>query len=730
MNQRYIQPKGSRAGSRRPQQSRGTPTLLRRNRAFLFYFPAVIFYLEMVLHITVRISTKNPAGAGSLFYILMFSLSAGCLLTFFSTIFVNRINKYIVFALTGVITVLFGVQLVYFQQFRDYFKWSTIGFATDVVQFWREALASIFKNWFPILLLLVPIILYAVFGQKKAPALGTPLRVKALLLVLSLMFYLTATAGIVLNDDAEHYYKETFSVANSVDYFGIMTTTRLDIKYVMFGQPDVDGDGDDVIGIDSGINPFDTVNKPDETDPPETDGECTDTGDGTGDTVDTESTEPPKPIEYGYNVMDIDFDTLIANEKNEKIREMHEYFSALSPTKKNEYTGMFEGKNLIYMTLEGFTSACVTEELFPTLYKMLNEGFVFENLYTSLWGGSTATGEYAAMTGLFYNSANCLKMSAENYYPFALGNVFNKLDYDVYAYHNHTYTYYGRDKSHPNFGYKRWLGASSDDYDGIDLDYYWPRSDREMAEKTVGDYIGNAPFHTYYMTVSGHANYTFAGNAMAKRHRDRVAHLDYCDNVKAYIACQLEVEDMLSYLVAELEAAGELENTVFVMSADHYPYAMSDAELAELYELPEDQIRGNFDLFRNGAVIWCASMEDPVRITKPSSSIDIIPTVLNLFGVEYDSRLLMGTDVNSETDPLVILNCDSGYAAWNFINPYGSYNTKTKKFTVADGITVNEDDLSSYVKQMNSIVSTKRKYSYRILENDYFSYVFKDNKPY
>lgn len=705
-----------RSGAPRGQQTRKKrKNPLRRNRAFLYFFPALILYLEIVFYITIRISTKNSAGSGALFHITMFSLSIGCLLTFLSTLFLNKVNKYIVYAISGFITLLFCVQLLYFQQFRDYFKWSTIGFAGDITQFWRETLACIARNWFVLILLVAPFVLYLVFGQKNAPALATPLRVKLILLCLSLMFHLTAVAAIVSNDDAEYNYKNTFSVTTSVDYFGIMTTTRLDIKYLMFGQPDANSKEDDVIGIDSNLNPFETTTRPSDTSSsgPETD--------ENGDTVETPDGGSTKPIEYGYNVLDIDFDTLIANETDDTIREMHEYFSSLTPTKKNEYTGLFEGKNLIYLTLEGFSYKCVSEELFPTLYKMMNEGFVLENFYTSLWGGSTATGEYVSMTGLFYNSAKCLEMSASNTWPFTLGNIFNKLDYTVYAFHNHTYTYYGRDKSHPNFGYKNYLAVGN----GLDnLTSSWPRSDREMAEQTIDYYIDNAPFHAYYMTVSGHANYTFVGNNMAKKNRSRVEHLDYSDNVKAYIACQLEVEDMLSYLVERLEEAGELENTVFVMSADHYPYALSDEELSELYGLPIDNIHGNFDLFRNGAVIWCADMEEPVHITSPCSSLDLIPTVLNLFGVDYDSRLLMGTDLNSTTDPLVILNCDSGYPVWNFINSFGSYNTVTKVFTPAEGVTVNEDLIDSYVKQMNAIVSTKRKYSYRILENDYYSYLF------
>ena len=79
-------------------------------------------------------------------------------------------------------------------------------------------------------------------------------------------------------------------------------------------------------------------------------------------------------------------------------------------------------------------------------------------------------------------------------------------------------------------------------------------------------------------------------------------------------------------------------------------------ELAELYGLPESRIRDNFDLYRNGLIIWSSSMEAPVKVSKPCSSIDILPTVSNLFGLEYDSRLITGKDILSDSEGLVILN--------------------------------------------------------------------------
>ena len=228
-----------------------------------------------------------------------------------------------------------------------------------------------------------------------------------------------------------------------------------------------------------------------------------------------------------------------------------------------------------------------------------------KNFYNSVWGGSTASGEYANMTGNFYTTANCLKASGSKYEPLVLGNQFKKIGYTTLAYHNNSYTYYGRNKSHPNFGYK-WIATGN----GLKLEYNgWPRSDKEMAEVTVKDYIGlDHPFHAYYMSVSGHANYTFSGNSMSSRHRKDLPESlrSKSEGVQAFNACQYEVELMLKALVDALDEAGELEDTVFAMAADHYPYALSDGDLASLYGIPKDNIRNNFDLYRNGFILWSA----------------------------------------------------------------------------------------------------------------------------
>ena len=150
-------------------------------------------------------------------------------------------------------------------------------------------------------------------------------------------------------------------VVESVDKFGLLTTGRLDIKNILKSI---------VFAVEPEHSEIIESEEPDPAD--ELPGE-------------PQSEEPTIEVAE-YNTMDIPFEELIKKEGNEAIRSMHKYFSSVKPTKKNEYTGKFKGKNLILITAEGFSPYAVRKDITPTLYKMQEEGFKFNNFYTPTWG--------------------------------------------------------------------------------------------------------------------------------------------------------------------------------------------------------------------------------------------------------------------------------------------------------------------------------------------------------
>ena len=181
-------------------------------------------------------------------------------------------------------------------------------------------------------------------------------------------------------------------------------------------------------------------------------------------------------------------------------------------------------------------------------------------------------------TGLFPDltrskSTASFYASQKNYLPFCLGNEMQARGALTYAYHNYTGEYYSRNVTHPNIGYT-FKSAT----DGLDIALSWPSSDLEMMQQSVADYVqAETPFCAYYMTFSGHYQYNW-DNPMSAKNRAVTDGLPYSDPVKAYIACNQELERGLEFLLQALEDAGVADKTVIVLTNDHYPYGLNEQQ--------------------------------------------------------------------------------------------------------------------------------------------------------
>ena len=212
------------------------------------------------------------------------------------------------------------------------------------------------------------------------------------------------------------------------------------------------------------------------------------------------------------------------------------------------------------------------------------------------------------------------------------------------------------------------------------------------------------------MTFSGHREFTFDGNVMARRNKDLVKDEPYSNNVRAYLSCQMELEKALTLLLEKLEAAGTLDNTVIVMTADHYPNGLTEKQISELLG---HSVETNFEIYKNGCIIYKPGMT-PETITEPCRHLDLLPTLSNLFGLEFDSRLYMGRDIFSEADPLVIFSDRS------WITEDAMYNARTGNVISKTGDPIDED----YVHRISNEVSNRFTVSTRILDYDYWDILF------
>lgn len=691
----------------------------------MLFFPAAILYQELLL----RLFDRDTGFFGiPLLRILLFSLAAGlCLFLIVDLLPRRRAARIAAAVMLGAGTVLFCVERGCRATFGVYFGIAFMGgMAGDVAGGFGGTVASVVLGLIPFILLsLVPIAAYIPLrrtivreeGQEPAARIISAVGLVAFQL---LGWALSAFGG------AAGYYTYHYNANVGIPHFGLVTAVRLEVEYAVLGTPQDSTDfrespppslsADPSPGVSGGPKASDG---PDESDPIPT----------------------PTPVVYGYNVMDIDFEALAADAPNDTIREMHKYFGSLSPTQQNEYTGMFEGKNLIYLTAEGFSPYAIDEELTPTLYRLTHEGFVFTNYYQPDWTMSTLGGEFANVTGIIPNwiggkYPTVSIFNEKHHMPFTLGNQFAALGYNVPAWHNHTYTFYDRNRYLTIFGYD-YKGIGN----GLELPHnVWPNSDLEMIEVTADSYIDNyvengTPFHVYYMTVSGHGLYSWGGNAMSRKHREEVEakYPDLSLTSQAYLACNMELDLALEYLVDKLEAAGIADDTLIVMAPDHYPYLMVTDD-GDFY----NELRGFEDTelvtsrYRSTLLMWSGCIDEPIVVDTPCYSCDILPTISNLFALEYDSRLYSGRDIfaaNYEPDqysscmPLVVFANNKGQGN-SWITAAGTYEAATGEFTPNEGVTL--EDPENYIARVKRLVQGKINYAKLIIQEDYYNVLFPD----
>ncbi len=597
----------------------------------------------------------------------------------------------------------------------------------------------VLKNLWFFVLALIPFVIFVVLHKVMFPDYAQFRSSRIMRMVMLLVLFWGMTIILCRVGDDVSYLTTDYTANSTVPRFGLVNTVRTELAMAISGDSGsvlvyepLDGTGtSDSSGTGTNSNSSGTNTNSGSSGTSNGDETNSDGANTVSGTEDAEENSEPAVV-YDYNVMDIDFDSLIASDTSDTLLAMDQYFSEQEPTQQNKYTGMFEGKNLIFFTAEAFSGVIIDEELTPALYELANNGFVFTNYYQPDWTQSTTGGEFANMTGLiptWVGSKTSFAMSVGNSMPFALGWQFADLGYTVTAWHNNTYTYYGRSETHPNLGYNYYGIGNGLEIDSADL---WPASDLEMLQATIEDdikeYVENGTlFHTYYMTVSGHCDYTFSLNSMSKKNQDAVANIDASEQVQAYIACQLELEYALEYLLELLDEYDVADDTVIVLGADHYPYALAEGSTDYYNELTGNNDSEQYtSRYVNTLILWSGCMDEPVVVDTPCSAIDIIPTISNLFGLEYDSRLLSGRDILApdaeagevSTAMHIVLFADSGYGS-SWITAAGTYEAYTRTFTPNEGVEVSDD----YVSLVNKIVSDRYTYAKYIIQEDYYSHV-------
>ncbi len=629
---------------------------------FLFNF-AVLFYLELYFKINI-VEEYGPAFLSSIFYLL----ALAALLTLLLKLFRAKWQKRLFLILHFILSLWFCVEVIFTKTFGVYFSLATIGLADQAMGFFNSAVKIVLGSIPAIISLYIPFfaaLIYAHYASFKKINIKSTLFL--LLIIISgygLFFYSLPDDGV---NSPRYVYLYTQNNALNHTYFGVLPSTLSEFRKTLTGFHE--------------------------------------------ELVIDENTDIASP-DFADQVLDIDFASLTSD--NEAINDLNAYVQNQRPTEKNEYTGFFEGKNLILIMAESFNEVAVSPTLTPTLYKLVNNGFVFENFYSPVIL-STIGGEFQELTGLYpnLNMLSYVWRTGKNAFPMGIANLFKEAGYDTYAYHNHDYDFQERNIYLASLGFDNYQGCGNGLEERIDCSIF-PKSDEEMIEATFNDYINSDHFLVYYATVSGHMNYDFTDNAMSIKHEDEVADLPYSYRVKAYLATQIELDKALQKLLELLEESGKLDDTVIALVGDHYPYALSLDEVNEMADEEKDDV---IEINRSNFILYNSAM-DTVHIEKVGSQIDVLPTIYNLFALPYDSRLFAGRDIlDTSTPGLAIFDNRS------WVSDLGRY------YAVNDSFVPNEENIDiaqSYIDAINETVAGRIAFSLSVMENNYYAYLWNE----
>src|SRR5574344_273402 len=399
-----------------------------------------------------------------------------------------------------------------------------------------------------------------------------------------------------------------------------------------------------------------------------------------------------------------------STETNKDYKKLNNYFMSKNITNQNEYTGLLENKNVIVIMMESGSNV-ITDypEYFPNINKLYNEGWSWTNAFSLRNACSTGNNEMTGLTSLYTINRNCTaNVYKDNLYYEAMFNLFNNKGYYTSSYHDYTDHFYYRHTIHPNMGSQKFMGVSDL---GITLGtgyQPWP-SDVEFIQKSTPNYINQDKYMSWLTTVSTHMTY-LNSSVTGDMYLSNYANESWSTAAKRYMSKLKILDNAIGELLQELSMANKLDDTVIVLYADHYPYGLATSDFQSLAKYDVSDY-GNID--RTPFIIY-NSLLTPTKYDEYTSFINILPTIANLFDLDYDPRLYGGTDLFSNNYPNIVAFADG---SWRSNIAY--YDASTGKIDYLSDKKYSDEEII----KINNHISNEIAMDNLAIKNNYFNYL-------
>ena len=641
------------------------------------YFLKIFLYLFLsyfFIELTFKVITFKNILEWSTLRILIFNLSSSLLISFLLSFFKEKVVKIVILILV-LFSGVYAITEMGFNNFMgNYMSFNAAGDgAGRVGEYVIEFIKYIKLEYY---LCLIPfIIILIIFIRKKdiLTYIKYDYKQRALLAIIIVFSYLLGYATLIIpfmqnsnqiKSNLKLYYEPTL-IELSLRQFGTNRFLTRDLIYMVMPH-----NNNSSIIIDEEENNVE---------------------------------QKPEEPNYIREIDDTKWQELMNNETNTNIKQLDEFYMLQNITSKNEYTGIFENKNLILIMIEAFDTIAINQDVAPTLYKMATEGFYFDNYYTPKYSCTTGESEYIGLTSIIPSSTVCTPNTyRNNTYTDTIFNLFNKKGYYSSSYHNWNDQFYSRTVLHQNMGSDKFYDV---DALGIKIIQGW-QSDYDLMTNSMPHFINQDKFFSFIITSSTHFPYD-VDSTVVTRNWNKVKDLNYSTKIKRYLAKVAELDKGLEYLLSELQNQNKLDDTVIVLFGDHHPLKMG---LGELNSASSFNRYEGFNEDRLPFIIYNSEIEGKT-ISTTASTFDILPTLANMFNLEYDPRLYVGKDIFSEDEKIVIFTNGS------WATDKALYFSSTGKYeTLQDGVD------EEYINKINTKVSNWFTVSDLTLKTDYFKY--------
>ncbi|QKS72875.1 LTA synthase family protein [Paenalkalicoccus suaedae] len=344
--------------------------------------------------------------------------------------------------------------------------------------------------------------------------------------------------------------------------------------------------------------------------------------------------------------------------ERDDLTAIKEHLERFQVEPNQDLTGVAEGKNIVYISLESVEEFVIDKEIngqevTPFLNELKRSSFYFSNIYDQAGQGKTSDTEF---------------MMANSLYPLGRGAVFHtnaatnqlmpfqselqELGYFTTSFHANTDTFYNRNEVYPNLGYDSWHDTESftiSDENSVG----WGMKDIPFFEQSM-DYIKELPqpFYASFLTLTNHFPYELDPEDYFMDPPETDS-----DIVNRYFPAVRYTDEAVKVLFDEMKEAGLYEDTVFVLYGDHYGIAASHYDQLEQvlgYEIDDYEA---LKLDTVPLFIHIPGMEEEAEISDTVGGlVDVMPTMLNLLGMSRDEHVMFGHDLLAEErDDFVVL---------------------------------------------------------------------------